>query len=669
MTNMIQIYYFVVLHVFFFLIGYPLVGLLPKTWKWRVPCLSGIIGLALVSFLSTVLYVNNISIQIIFYLSIIYICISFAYLLYKKRHGFCGGISKYLKSEKTLIISWVICGLLLIIPRIVGGDRFGAYQGNHQDNFNYWVSSIVFAQDDYERVKNYSEEDLNAAPIKYQARKQIRVRPSIDLMYALTTRFMPRQMPKLNYVYLIFFMSLSFGALSFLIINLFRSNKLVAVSIALVFVVGFYGQYVIDINAWSQIGSTPAAIALLAITILSVLKFSRNNLVILGVLFISLLYIYPILYTFYIPAYFLIILISRFYKLIDNRQTISILFVIIISILSGMLYFDGVFICFTRNFNVITDQEHSMWTYFQKYLFGQGDVGVQLKMAVESDILKGANPWEKSAIIVKVNWVDYLKGFISNSGNVRMILLLTGNVFMGMMGLYFLTPVANISNGVAFFQVVLTSLLCVIILCGSFIVIYRQIKLKNRPMNLMLAFLFVAVVQICILLSMHKFWEAAKGHTYISPFILVLVCSAIVFRTRHHFIRLLTYSFIIVQICFALFRIYGSANATGIHYKSPPYPSVQSDAVNAKTNYDWNFDHIIDNAESCRLVGVDVTDKWIRKYIFSFLFNRKIDAIYEYKSSNVDGAITQQNKKGYPDCIIKEEALDDRKKLIIQKLK
>lgn len=646
MTN---IAFFLVLNIFFFFLGLPIARMLPASWPWRIPCLSCIMGVSLASFAVTLLFSFNFSMITIFYVFVAYAFMSMAYVLYYRQFF----IYSFWKSEKVLILSWLICAVLLIIPNLVGELRFSIFQGNHWDHFMYWDAALVSARETFSHIVNYQPQDLAEVPTKIMAKRMMDMRPTTHLLFAFTTRFFPSQMPQLNYTFLIFFLSQTFLSLCFMIRNLFAVNKFWIVSVALAFVVGFYGQYVLDINAWSNVISTSVAISFITVSILTVLHFNKRNIVIIAFLLVSLFYIYPEMYLIYVPAFVFMILAGRFWKLISTKQMLLMALVVLISFLSGFLYYRGIIHYLIGQSLSVMSLRNSLWTYFQKYLFGQGDVGTKLKMAAE-EALKGIQASTKHDAVVSVNWFAFLNNILFRSGNISFVILLAGNIFLGFMGLFFLTPVAGVPVGLALTQVILLSLFCIAILLGSGLTIWRELKRKNWYLLLLLSFLTPIICQAILFLLKQEFWGSCKAFYYISPFVFIIVCIAVFFNTNRSFPRATTKAFIFVQISFAIVRIYGATNSYGIHYASPPYPSIQTDARNAKINYDWNFDDAIKGADNCSLVRIDVADKWVKRYLIGAIYNQNTAVIFNSQVENSDKANDPNYSKQEPDCLIEE---------------
>ena len=136
-------------------------------------------------------------------------------------------------------------------------------------------------------------------------------RPQITFLYGALSSFHPAAFLRLHYVLLVYFQFLAFCAVRALAAELLPGRRIIPPLLATALVGGFWGQYILDIDAWSQISCMP-------LTVLSLLLFiklaetsgnsgnphSAFKLITLYMLvWVGLFYLYPEAAGFLLPAH------------------------------------------------------------------------------------------------------------------------------------------------------------------------------------------------------------------------------------------------------------------------------------------------------------------------------------------------------------------------------
>lgn len=154
---------------------------------------------------------------------------------------------------------WLIGGGLLLTPLAAGGLQFALFHGNHYDALNYLQSAVT-------RLA-YSQREISAAgPAAYLQNPLLVIasylgtaRPAIVDSYALTDGLAPGNLYQLGPAFLAGLLLLAIPAMADLARRLGATPRMGG-WIGLASVTGFWGQYVLDCDAWSLIGALPLSL-------------------------------------------------------------------------------------------------------------------------------------------------------------------------------------------------------------------------------------------------------------------------------------------------------------------------------------------------------------------------------------------------------------------------
>ena len=150
-------------------------------------------------------------------------------------------------------------------------------------------------------------------------------RPSVSLLYAVIGQIRPLLMHRLAYAYLVFFFSNSLLGMFFLVTNLFKiddpKGQIGAMLVSLAFVLGFWGQYILDLNAWSQISSLAILMVALSLLLNPCETFKKSNLSLAGIMLAAALYLYPENFFFHAVALIACLLVAKLMKTSTGNET------------------------------------------------------------------------------------------------------------------------------------------------------------------------------------------------------------------------------------------------------------------------------------------------------------------------------------------------------------
>ena len=392
---MVDIYFFFFITVLFFLLGVPFSRLLPKdTFRMRW-LIAPTLGYGIMAVIIPVLYQHGISIRSCFeYAVFIAGCIAviFAYLTYGriKRIGRIKLIF-LLKTAVVFLLIWLLGTMIMLLPKVVGGNQFAVFQGNQWDTFNYLNSAVVYAKAPFQSIENANKISYLNNPLLPYAQLNLACRPSVHMLYSFAGQLLPAQYHCLYYTFLVFFFSQAILAFMFMIMNIFSSVKAAWAGIlSLVFPLGFWGQYVLDINAWSQIAFIPLILIILGIVILAFSKMPKVKIdsgitlrlmLLLSVLFAAALYLYPEGLLFYLPALFLASAAFFTFSVV-KRTSWFIIFIVLgslcLGVMAGLLFYNGTLGTLIKQFGFAGAQKVDWWLYFQGFLSGRDVLNASL---------------------------------------------------------------------------------------------------------------------------------------------------------------------------------------------------------------------------------------------------------------------------------------------------
>ncbi|MCL4416940.1 MAG: hypothetical protein M1365_09630 [Actinobacteria bacterium] len=631
-------YLFVFMNIMFFLIGFPLVKLLPSnTFKMRL-LIAPTIGYGISAVIITVLYKWGISINLafrIFLVVALIIGLWFCYQAYNKfkaREKF-----NFLQANKKILIlllMWIAGSIILLAPKWTGGNQFAVFQGNTHDTFGYLNSAVVYAKEPYQTIINADEKSRINNPLMSYARGNLYGRPSVHILYSFVGQLLPFQNYKLYYTFLIFFFSQAILVFMFFVVNILKTAKPVFTGlVALAFPLGFWGQYILDINAWSQISSVPILFLIVALTVLvfgnyydkkiSMAIFIRT--MILFTLFsASATYLYPEGLLFHLPVISLLTGIYCCYCMSKKYNwpiSFTIFAGIICGILTGFLFYDGTIGFVLKQAKWVNTNNVSWWQYFQAFLNG--------KDGLNNSLIN--------------NIIDAVAGFV---------------------GFYFVTPKTD-STVIALFARMVILVFSTYILANLLFYIKDIISKKNSNINLnnsgrlavlfFLTFLLLSTLPIVYFLLSKNYWAAGKALSYISPYYILFICIPVLKNNEKknfkNFTNLL-FIFIIFQISFGVIRINAVAKPDGIHYERP-YPTVE----NLKESIDWDMDKLYPHIKNSKLISIDIKNRFIENYCMVYLYtiNKKfytVNVVNDYLGGGID--LGYQRPEGEADFIIND---------------
>ncbi|MEO9185100.1 MAG: hypothetical protein ABI467_16505, partial [Kofleriaceae bacterium] len=251
-------------------VGLPVARSMPSRLAWRTS-LAPAFGIAVLAIVVPIAYRFGVAMKPMLVVAAIVAVISIA--LHVRRHGVPRD-----RRGRWLAGAWLVAALVLLAPRWTGGDQFAVFQGNQWDTYGYLDSALSYATRPYHSIHAAGPLELLRNPLFAIAQGQLDERPSVHELYALFSRIAPGQAYRLYYTFLVWFMA------QLVLVGLFvartvlpRARPWAWLAIAVAFPLGFWGQYVVDINAWSQIASAPLLFAMFGFVLLAPGAWSRRD--------------------------------------------------------------------------------------------------------------------------------------------------------------------------------------------------------------------------------------------------------------------------------------------------------------------------------------------------------------------------------------------------------
>lgn len=386
---MFDIQYLLFLFVILTLIGCPLSRIIPEKYFHGRLLLSPTLGYGLSGVLIPIFYQAGFSVQTIYYLLVFSALVCLLMIMSVRTFR-----SSFLKEASDLRIYLLIGVLGLVVmlgPKLAGGSQFAVFQGNTADLFGYLNSAVVYSKTPYKEVLSPSVLELINQPLLSYASSNITLRPSVHLLYSVTGKLFPHNYMDLYYAFIVFFFFQSIFAIMFMISNLFRPRSRILTGMAsLAFPLGFWGQYIFDINAWSQASSIPVLIAMVSFVVAVMSrseiadlrgKDAAGVIAVIALLFSFAIYLYPENLVFHLACLFPAIAIYLVFFRNLKKKTLRVLIVMsgaIIGISAGFLFYKPTIGFVIEQLRSGISTNINYWMYFQAFLMGKDGINHSL---------------------------------------------------------------------------------------------------------------------------------------------------------------------------------------------------------------------------------------------------------------------------------------------------
>lgn len=271
--------------------------------------ISPVIGLAVLTLLTTYLVLLGIPLDIVARSMMLGIAVfAIIFLVLSPRGGFNKGVYFSFKYLAPLFVT----ALFLTLPFILGGYQFAILRGNGTDAFNYVTMADALAKFPMNWILSQTKETLSVqSPSLPLAQDLLHSRWSTSALLSFASSAFGISPVEFEYVFTLTIMVVIFNALIAALSAICSLTRLTN-WLPVVFVVGFWGQFTLDIRAFSQIASLPILVVLIG-WLLSCSNYSvpifRYGISITAILFAALFFQYPEIVVAFLPGAGLIFLI------------------------------------------------------------------------------------------------------------------------------------------------------------------------------------------------------------------------------------------------------------------------------------------------------------------------------------------------------------------------
>ena len=537
------------------------------------------------------------------------------------------------------IAASVAVGGLLLLPKWTGGPQFFVFQGNIWDQFNYLARTVSYRDFTYHQLMTLDQTGLLLNNFVGFARGELLARPAISIVHAALLPF-SSEPPTLNaYVFMVFLQLLSFFALAFVVVAVFGSRARLAVALAAALTLGFFLQYVFDINAWSQLAGMPQI--LLAVTFALLLldagaeRSRRDDLRLAGAMALTLaaaLYYYPEIVPIYLVPLAGVVglaLMSTPTQAAARGRALLVGGALLVAVAVTVPCWDSTTAFLIRQFTTSMSQAVDWFLYFQRYL--------------------------APADLTTFFTVGYKTGHYPPDVLWQAILFVPIDLVTGLVGLYMLQPPIDLPlvERVLWRLAVLAALGALLIPALS--VVWKAAWRGDDRTAGMLRLTLLALLVPLPFVLLGKLWSAGKAIAMIGPFLFLLVVAPLLRTAEMRAWRGPALVFLAIQLGFGLVRPLAATHPDGIHYPLP-YPSIQR--ADLKTGLSWDLKRWNATLRGCHRIIVDTENPFLERYVQLYLTDMKI---VWWSARPLNGYFDRglvlglQPARGEPDCRVTDQ--------------
>jgi hypothetical protein len=286
------------MYVFLALVGRAVVNLLCRQYVNRreLHALAPAVGLSVLTLLTTYLVKAGIPLAKVAPVMTLVLALASAIVLYRGRNIHQGESQVARPLAAVCLAAFLITAIAIAVPFVIGGYQFTILRGNGSDAFNYATMADVLARYPLDWVLSHPHDQLAGySPSLPWAWYLLQTRWSTAALLAFASSATGIAPIQFEYG---FMLALALVLFSSLVAALSATGTLTKFTVWLpvAFVGGFWGQYVLDISALSQIAALPIVTVLLA-WMLSPPKgsshFFRYGAVVTAILFAGVFFEYP----------------------------------------------------------------------------------------------------------------------------------------------------------------------------------------------------------------------------------------------------------------------------------------------------------------------------------------------------------------------------------------
>jgi hypothetical protein len=482
--------------------------------------------------------------------------------------------------------SWLAVLLIMMLPRWVGGEQFSVFQGNMWDAFGYLESALVYARRSYAAIVAADNAELVKTPLMSLAQAQLAERPSVHLLYAAFTRITPDEAYRMSYPFLVALQSQCLLVGIFVLRAVLPAARPAAwIAAAASFPLGFWGQYAFDINAWSQIASSPLLLLMVGLVLHATIALPARGddvriAVVLAILVAGAVCLYPEGLTPYAAALGGFAICVHATRMIRARRFAprALLPLAGVGGLAAIALYPPLAEFLIKQVSRASTDKWWFWSYFQGFFAGR-------------DMARGQ----------------------------------PSDFVAGLFGMYFATPSASAPAALAALQ----RAVVIAVIAGAIAALaaVRERDLPRASRSLLLGWAAIAVLLLLpagALWWRETYWAAGKAVSYAAPVYMLLLAAPIAFHFAHGVLRPLRWAAIALvafQLALGVARIPAAGSPDGIHY-AEPYPAVSEPRF--KHDIGWNLRGLDGVLTADQTVLLQPMDPLLEAYVMMYLYAHRI---------------------------------------------
>jgi hypothetical protein len=502
--------------------------------------------------------------------------------------------------------------LICLLPAWTGGSQFRIFQGNVYDQMTYWAGGVTARTHDYAAIT--AEETVSAPdPVVARGAWFVEHRGAISIADAAVADVSRQGVVDSSYAFMVALqVNLLFAAL-FVLLNVFSVGYRLAVFLAAALTVGFFQQYIFDINAWSELAAQPLYLLFMAFVVLSFephrfglpgISSTARVGAILGSLAGAELYFYPEGFAVYGSAAVAGAAMGVVVR--DSRGSwaagvAALGFGASLALLLSLLFWSGTVLFWFGQYSNRLNFVPDWWSYFQRYLFGSETNYLAVLAEPTSNYQQIAAAWFSLPV---------------------------ESVAAGL-GLYFLLPTAAWPAALAVAWKVALYCFLAVLLGGAIRAIARMWRASHgETVMRMIAACVVGCLFPAVLAWTGQYWAAGKGLSMAAPMLFLLVCTPLLAKPDAATIgkvgRLASLAFVLAHLALGIMRPILVTQLAGSNL--PGLPTASAHVREQKDAMDWNVRRWATELRNChgvflaidnpsmlvlaRRVAVDVGVKW-----------------------------------------------------------
>lgn len=591
---LLDLAFVLVFQIVFLVVGLPFARAPGKSAPPHFRLLSATLGSGIVSVAATILYIYGVSIRQCFILA----CAVGAILLARELRRGLPALKKDFLEYRLSYAVWGANLLMMLLPKWIGGLQFSAFQGNIGDQLWYMSAATMFSTDSYASIMQLPLDmsRWDQQPLVYFARQSAINRPTNHIFYALTSQLAPESFFRLSYTHNALLFSQTTLAIAFLSANVFKTSLRAGLILGSVFTLGFWGQYIVDINAWGHMAS--ASILVLTVGLAALIFADRRKHFKKGILGDRALF-----------AVFTLVLIAGLYTYAEGWA--SLIAALALTLMSTLL----------------SRKERSRETYRALGFFvtsGLATAAFTAALTYEQVIgflfrqaqwaLQGGTIFTADG---RVSWYQYFQKFLlGNDGQWTSGAL--GNaveLFWGVVGMYFITPPSDWPQEVRVAGLTLLGAAAIAILVPAYGLVKRSIPKPDAAAIFTRCAVFQLALAAYYALDA-RYWAAGKQLSFASACLVLLLTVPFFLKETRRLPRAVIGALIAGQFFFAAKRLAGATEIDGVHYDEP-YPAAQDRSL--KKTVRLELAQLVEPAKRCRRVNVDIPHLQLNQYVTIFL--------------------------------------------------